>query len=151
MKKIKGPKELMELQGSHLGWSEWEVITQERVNEFAAATGDLQWIHIDVERAKASSPFGGTIAHGYLTLSLIPHFLEQVWRVSGFRHGVNYGSDRVRFPHPVRVGSRVRGGFEVSSATEVNGGFQVTLSVTVEIEDEPKPGCVAVVTYRYFV
>jgi acyl dehydratase len=134
--------EFVAAKGEHLGYSDWHQITQEQVNRFADATGDHQWIHVDVERAKAG-PFGGTIAHGYLTLSLIPMLGAGIYRVGGLKMGINYGSNKVRFPNPVRVGSRVRAGAELIEITEVAMGTQGVLRYTVEIENEPKPACVA--------
>ncbi|MGH9091489.1 MAG: MaoC family dehydratase [Acidimicrobiales bacterium] len=137
------------LVGTDLGYSEWLLVDQARVDLFAGATGDHQWIHVDPERAK-DGPFGGTIAHGYLTLSLAPTLLQQVWKVEGARLGVNYGCNKVRFPSPVPVGSEIRMGVAVAEAQEVDGGVQVVLDLTVEIRDKPKPACVAQVVYRYF-
>jgi acyl dehydratase len=128
--------------GTHLGWTDWVDITQERVNLFADATGDHQWIHIDVERATAESPFGGPIAHGYLTLALSNLFLPQLLQVPGASAGVNYGTGRVRFPAPVPVGSRIRGGAEVTAVEEIPGGLQTTITITIEVEDGTKPACV---------
>ncbi len=127
--------------GRHLGYSDWLEITQERIDLFAEATGDHQWIHVDPERAK-DGPFGTTIAHGYLTLSLSNLFLPQIVEVRGVSMGVNYGADKVRFPAPVPVGSRVRGGAELAAVTEIPGGVQTTMVVTVEIEGGTKPACV---------
>jgi acyl dehydratase len=138
---ITGPDDLRARLGQHLGYSEWLLIDQERVNTFADATGDHQWIHVDVERAK-NGPFGAPIAHGYLTMSLSNLFLPQIVEVQGFSAGVNYGVDKVRFPAPVKVGSRVRGGAELTAVTEVNGGLQTTMVITVEIEGGAKPACV---------
>ena len=120
-------------------------------NTFADATGDHQWIHIDVERAKAESPFGGPIAHGYLTLSLIPSLVPQIIEISGFRMGVNYGTEKVRFPSPVPVGARVRAGVTMESATPFNGGIAMNLAVTMEIEGGTKPAMVATVVYRRYL
>jgi acyl dehydratase len=128
--------------GTHLGWTDWVDITQERVNLFADATGDHQWIHVDVERATAESPFGGPIAHGYLTLALSNLFLPQLLQVPGASAGVNYGTGRVRFPAPVPVGSRIRGGAEVTAVEEIPGGLQTTITITIEVEDGTKPACV---------
>jgi acyl dehydratase len=128
--------------GTHLGWTDWVDITQERVNLFADATGDHQWIHIDVERATAESPFGGPIAHGYLTLALSNLFLPQLLQVPGASAGVNYGTGRVRFPAPVPVGSRIRGGAEVAAVEEIPGGLQTTITITIEVEGGTKPACV---------
>ncbi len=135
--------------GTHLGFSDWTVVTQERVNQFADATGDHQWIHVDVERAKAESPFGGPIAHGYLTLALSNELLPQIIEVRGISMGVNYGADKVRFPSPVPVGSRVRAGAELLEVTEVNGGIQTLVRITIEVEGAPKPACVIDSLSRY--
>jgi acyl dehydratase len=128
--------------GTHLGWTDWVEIDQARVDLFAEATGDHQWIHVDVERARAESPFGGPIAHGYLTLALSNLFLPQLIAVPAASAGVNYGTGRVRFPAPVPVGSRVRGGAEVASVEEVPGGLQTTITITIEVEGGTKPACV---------
>ena len=127
--------------GTHLGYSDWLAIDQDRINLFADATGDHQWIHVDVERAK-DGPFGAPIAHGYLTLSLSNLFLPQIVEVRGFNMGVNYGVDKVRFPSPVTVGSRVRGGGELIEVSDVKGGIQTLVRITVEIEGGTKPACV---------
>jgi acyl dehydratase len=137
--------------GEHLGHSEWLEITQEQVNLFADATGDHQWIHVDVERAKAQSPFGGPIAHGYLTLSLIPVAMPQIMQVTGIAMGVNYGANKVRFPSPVPVGAKLRMGATLVAVDDVAGGAQVTVEVTAEVEGAPKPSMVAEVIYRYYV
>lgn len=140
---VHGADGLRALAGQHVGYSEWLEITQERVDRFADATDDHQWIHVDAERA-AGGPFGGTIAHGFLTLSLIPAVLPQVLDVRGFSMGVNYGLDRVRFPAPVPVGARIRAGVTVEEVTDVaGGGVQSTLTVTFEREGGGKPVCVA--------
>lgn len=141
-KVVHGVDGLRALVGEELGYSDWLEVTQDRVNQFADATGDQQWIHVDTERA-AQGPFGGTIAHGFLTLSLIPTVLPQLLDVRGFSMGVNYGLDRVRFPAPVPVGSRVRASAVVEEVTEVSGGVQTTLTVTFEVEGGAKPACVA--------
>lgn len=144
------PRELLGAVGKQLGASEWLTIEQARVNQFADATGDHQWIHVDPERAK-SGPFGSTIAHGYLTLSLVNLFLPQLLEVRGVSMGVNYGCDKVRFPSPVKVGSRVRGAGEVVAAEEVKGGaVQVTVRVSVEIEGSERPACVVETISRFF-
>ena len=141
--------ELKALAGTHLGWSDWHGIDQEQVNLFADATGDHQWIHVDPERA-ATGPFGATIAHGYLTLSIIPSILHEVIRVQGFRFGVNYGCNKVRFPSPLKVGSKARLGAAVESVEAVgDNGAQAVLDITVETEGSDKPACVAQVVYRY--
>ncbi len=140
---------LSALVGQHLGYSSYQTITQERVNLFADATGDHQWIHVDPERAK-SGPFGGPIAHGYLTLSLLPIFVGEILQVGGVTMGVNYGANKVRFPAPVPVGSEVRAGASIASIEDVAGGVQVALDVTIEVRDAPKPSCVAQVVFRYY-
>jgi len=137
------------LAGQDLGASSWLDITQERVNTFADATGDHQWIHIDVERAK-SGPFGGPIAHGYLTLSLGPTLAPQIFGVSGISMGVNYGCGKVRFPSPVPVGSKLRLGVTLMSVEDVPGGAQVTQEFVFEVEGASKPSCVAEVIFRYY-
>jgi acyl dehydratase len=142
-------EELQQMVGQHLGYSDYVTVTQEQVNLFAEATGDHQWIHTDPERAK-SGPFGGPIAHGYLTLSLIPVLLGEVIRVGGVSMGVNYGANKVRFPSPVPVGSQVRAGASIASIEDVAGGVQVAMDVTVEVKDAPKPSCVAQVVFRYY-
>ena len=128
--------------GTHLGWTDWMEITQERVDRFADATGDHQWIHVDPERAGAESPYGGPIAHGFLTLSLSNLFLPQLIQVPGASAGINYGTGKVRFPSPVPVGSRVRGGAEITAVDEIAGGVQTTIAITVEVEGRDKPACV---------
>jgi len=134
--------DLRAASGAHLGWTDWVDITQERVNLFADATGDHQWIHVDVERATAESPFGGPIAHGYLTLALSNLFLPQLLQVPGASAGVNYGTGKVRFPAPVPVGSRIRGGAEITAVEEIPGGVQTTITITIEVEGGTKPACV---------
>ena len=147
---IKSVDELKGLIGKHLGFSDYLTITQEQVNIFADATGDHQWIHVDVERAKAG-PFGGPIAHGYLTLSLGPVFLPQIFGVEGVAMGVNYGTNKVRFPSPVPVGSKLRAGVKLLNVEDVTGGVQVTLETTFEVEGAKKPSCVAEVVFRYYL
>src|SRR5690349_10923456 len=142
MRVFAGVDELAAAKGEHLGWSDWHEVTQEQVNLFADATGDHQWIHVDVDRA-AEGPFGGTIAHGYLTLSLIPLLGSQVFSLDTPGAKLNYGVNKVRFPHPVRVGKRVRNTVSVNEVTDVPAGKQLTLGHTIEIEDEAKPACVA--------
>jgi acyl dehydratase len=146
---LNGLDEIRAAVGQHFGYSEWLTIGQERVNQFADATGDHQWIHVDVERATAG-PFGGPIAHGYLTLSLSNLFLPQIVEVTGVSMGVNYGTDKVRFPSPVPVGSRVRGGAELVEATEVTGGVQTLIRITIEVDGAPKPACVIDSLSRWF-
>lgn len=143
MTTVNGVAEVLALSGKDLGRSEWTEITQERVNQFAEATGDHQWIHVDPERAAKESPFGGAIAHGFLTLSLIPLVLPQVLTIEGFALGVNYGCDRVRFTSPVPVGSRIRARVVVDEATEVKGGVQLKITYTFEIDGSERPACVA--------
>jgi len=135
---LDGPDAVKAAVGTHLGYSDWLTIDQERVNLFADATGDHQWIHVDPERA-ADGPFGGPIAHGYLTLSLSNLFLPQIIETRGFSAGVNYGADKVRFISPVKVGDRIRGGAELVEVTDVNGGIQTLVRVTIEIEGGTKP------------
>lgn len=144
------PSELLNAVGQQLGYSEWIEISQERINQFADATGDHQWIHVDVERAK-QGPFGGPIAHGYLTLSMVSMMLPQIIEVHGIAMGVNYGTDKVRFPAPVPVGSKIRASGELVKAEEVKGGgIQATVRVTIEIEGGQKPVCVADTIARYY-
>jgi acyl dehydratase len=128
--------------GRELGTTDWLEITQERVDTFAEATGDHQWIHVDVERAQRESPFGGPIAHGYLTLSLSNLFLPQLVEVRGVSLGVNYGTGKVRFPAPVPVGSRVRGTARLAACDDIPDGVQTTITITVEVEGSDKPACV---------
>jgi acyl dehydratase len=142
--------ELPGLVGTDLGSSEWFEVTQESVNLFADATGDHQWIHVDVERAKAESPFGGPIAHGYLTVSLLAPLLSEVLVVTDTVMGVNYGLNKVRFPSPVPVGSKVRASATLADVKEFAGGLQLTMSVTVEREGGDKPVCIAEPIYRYY-
>jgi acyl dehydratase len=142
MRTFTGIDELEAAVGEHLGHSEWHTITQERIDTFADATGDHQWIHVDPERAKGG-PFGTTIAHGYLTLSLVPMLAAQVYRLEGVRMGINYGSNKVRFPAPVPVDSRVRAGVELADVSRTETGAQVTAKVVVEIDGADKPACVA--------
>jgi acyl dehydratase len=147
---VQGIEGLRELVGQHLGYSDYIEVTQDQVNLFAEATGDHQWIHVDVERAKAESPFGGPIAHGYLTLSMGPRLLPQVVTVNGISMAVNYGANKVRFPSPVPVGAKVRAGAELVDVTDVEGGVQVTMRVIFECEGAPKPACVAENVFRYY-
>lgn len=141
--------ELKAAVGEPLGHSDWLEIDQRRIDLFADATGDRQWIHVDPERA-AEGPFGTTIAHGYLTLSLLPLLVPQVLQVEGVRMGVNYGTNKVRFPSPVPVGSRLRATATLAEVTEAGGGVQVTTAVTVELEGGTKPVCVAESIARYY-
>ena len=140
--------------GTHLGYSDWTTVTQEQINTFAEATGDFQWIHVDVERANAESPFGGPIAHGYLTVSLTNLFLPQIVEVRGISAGVNRGTGKIRFPSPVPVGSRLRAGVELVAVDDVvrEGsvtGIDTTMIITVEREGGDKPVCVVEALSRY--
>jgi acyl dehydratase len=142
--------ELKRLVGSEVAVSDWMTLTQDRIREFAAATDDHQWIHVDEARAAAESPFRTTIAHGFLTLSLLPHLLAQAIDIRGARMGVNYGLNRVRFTGPVPAGARVRGRFVLAACEDIPQGVQLCWTVTVEREDEPKPVLVAEwLTRRY--
>ena len=134
--------------GTHLGYSDWLEITQERIDQFADATGDHQWIHVDPERAR-QGPFGTTIAHGYLTLSITNRWLGGMLRVPTATMGVNYGANKVRFPAPLPVGSRIRMGVEILAVDEVAGGAQVTTRNTVEVEGSGKPACVVEAISRF--
>ena len=146
---IDKPGDLMGQEGLKIGPSDWMDMTQERVNTFAEATGDHQWIHVDVERAK-KGPFCAPIAHGYLTLSLAAKLMPEIPEIKGMKMGINYGTDKVRFLNPVKVGSRVRGHGEFLEIKEVPGGYQSTLRVTIEIEGEEKPACVVDTISRYY-
>lgn len=137
------------LIGQEIAVSDWVTITQERINQFAEATGDHQWIHVDVERAK-SSPFKSTIAHGFLTLSLVPLFSQECVKMPSVKMGVNYGLNKVRFPNPVPAGARLRGRFTVKDVEDIPGGIQLTLLATIEIEGADKPACVAESVSRRF-
>ncbi|WP_243793923.1 MaoC family dehydratase [Saccharopolyspora gloriosae] len=134
--------EVREAVGSELGTSDWLTISQEQVDTFADATLDHQWIHVDTDRAE-KGPFGGTIAHGFLTLSLLSALNAQTYRFENVKMGINYGLNKVRFPNPVRVGSRVRSHTRLAEITEIDGGLQLTVESTVEIEGADKPACVA--------
>lgn len=146
---FKTPHDLEAAIGTKLGESDWLLIDQERINLFADATGDHQWIHVDPEKARQGS-FGTTIAHGYLTMSLVNMFLPQIVDVQGISMGVNYGADKLRFPAPVKVNSRVRGVGELVSVEQVKGGVQAVIRVTVEIEGEDRPACVVDTISRYY-
>ena len=146
---IKDHADLKAHVGQHLGYSEYVTITQEQVQKFADATGDHQWIHLDAEKAK-TGPFGRTIAHGYLTLSLTPIFIGQIWHIEGVKMGVNYGANKVRFMSPVPVCSRLRAGAKLNSVDDISGGAQVVLEVTFECEGATKPSCVAEVIFRHY-
>jgi acyl dehydratase len=142
MRVFNGIDELKQAVGEHLGHSDWHTVTQEKVDLFADATGDHQWIHVDPERAKAG-PFGGTIAHGYMTLSLLPMLNQQIYRIDGLTMGINYGTNKVRFPSPVPVGSRVRAGTEILEVNPNAQGAQAVVRTTIEVEGGEKPACVA--------
>ncbi|MCA0448242.1 MAG: MaoC family dehydratase [Proteobacteria bacterium] len=136
--------------GCDLGHSDWLAIDQNRIDTFARATGDFQWIHVDPARA-AQGPFGGTVAHGYLTFSLINMFLPELFRADGMKMGINYGADRLRFPAPVPVGSRIRAAGLLVAAEPIGAdAVQTTVRMTIEIEASPKPGCVADILGRYY-
>ncbi len=143
---IEGAKALV---GEHLGYSDYMEISQERVNLFAQATGDFQWIHVDIEKAK-TGPFGGPIAHGYLTLSLGPALYPTIVQFTGFSMGINYGANKIRFPAPVMVGSSVRLGVKLLSVDDITGGIQNVLEFTFECEGASKPSCVAEIIFRSY-
>ncbi|MCH8614295.1 MaoC family dehydratase [Arsenicicoccus dermatophilus] len=147
MKTFNGVQEIVAATGEHLGWSGWHQVTQEQVDQFAEATGDHQWIHVDPERAARETPFGGTIAHGYFTLSRIPGMLEEVYEVTGVTMGMNYGANKIRFLTPVRVGKAIRVGIELTDTVETKAGLQMILTMTVEVEGAQRPACIAEVVY----
>ena len=149
LKIIENPSDLLGQEGLKIGPSDWMEISQKRINTFAEATGDHQWIHIDEERAK-TGPFGSTIAHGYLTLSLAAKLMPEILQIKNMSMGINYGTEKVRFLNPVKSGARVRGHGEFIEIKEVPGGYQSTLRVTIEIEDEEKPACVVDTISRYY-
>ena len=148
---LEGVDGVLAAVGQHLGESEWMTITQERVDLFADATDDHQWIHVEPERAERESPFGGPIAHGYLTLSLVTPLVGQIIDATGFRMGVNYGAEKIRFPSPVPVGGRVRASATLDEATPFEGGIQMNLKVTVEVEGQAKPAMVGSILFRRYV
>lgn len=135
--------ELRNRVGQEVAASDWFVVNQSRINQFAEATDDRQWIHIDAQRAHQQSPYGVTVAHGFLTLALLSHFLEQAIRIEAITMGVNYGFNRVRFPAPVTVDARIRARFSVQAFEDIAGGCQITWGVVVEVEGADKPCCVA--------
>ncbi len=147
---IEGIQGLRALVGQEIGVSAWREIDQDLINRFADATGDHQWIHIDVERAQRESPFGTTIAHGYLVLSLVPAFNEEIFTVSGLKLAVNYGLNKVRFVSPVPAGSRLRMRARLAELSEVAGGEQAMLALTIEREGEEKPACVVEQLIRFY-
>lgn len=144
------PRDMIGAEGTALGPTDWLLIDQDRVNGFADVTGDHQWIHVDPERAK-NGPFGGTIAHGYLTMSLVNFFLPDLIEVRGFIHAVNVGADRLRFLAPTKVGARIRGLGEIVTVEEIKGAIQSVVRVSVEIEGGGKPACVVDTISRYFM
>jgi acyl dehydratase len=148
VKTFSGLDEFVAAQGSQLGPTEWMEITQERVNLFADATEDHQWIHVDPERA-ANGPFGGAIAHGLLTLSLLPHFMHQLYTVQNIAMAINYGYNKVRFITPVKVGAKVRARAEISKVDQLEGAVQATMTTTVEIDGSDKPAAVAESIVRF--
>ena len=148
MRIFNGISQLTAAAGQELGTSDWVTVDQERINTFADATGDHQWIHVDTEKA-AAGPFGGTIAHGMLTLSLLPSFMYQLYRVDGVTMAINYGLNKVRFPAPVPAGSRVRATSRITSVAQLEGAVQAELSTTIEVEGGAKPACVAESIVRY--
>ncbi len=148
MKKFSGLDEFVAAQGAELGPTDWLEVTQDRVNLFADATDDHQWIHIDPERA-ANGPFGGTIAHGLLTLSLLPHFTHQLYTVDNVAMAINYGYNKVRFITPVRVGAKIRARAQIANVDQLDGAVQATVTVTVEIDGSDKPAAVAESIVRF--
>ena len=148
MKRFSGLEEFVAAQGSQLGPTDWLEVTQERVNLFADATDDHQWIHVDPERA-AGGPFGGTIAHGLLTLSLLPHFTSQMYTVGNIAMAINYGYNKVRFITPVKVGAKIRARAEIAKIDQLDGAVQATLTTTVEIDGSDKPAAVAESIVRF--
>lgn len=147
MRVFSNAEDVRAAEGEKLGSSEWTTITQEQIDQFADATHDHQWIHVDAERA-AQGPFGTTIAHGFLTLSLVSALNSQTYRFENLRMGINYGTNKVRFPNPVPVGSRVRSHTELTGVADTGDGLQLTVSTTIEIEGAEKPACVAEVLTR---
>ena len=151
MLKLETPKDLLEHVGQELGPSEWLTVTQEMIDKFAEATGDHQWIHVDVERARKEMPGGKTIAHGYLTLSLVPRLAATLTRVKKRSRGVNYGSNKVRFINPVPAGARIRLRQRIKNVEDITGGVRVTSEMTVEIEGQDKPALVAELIGQQYV
>lgn len=146
---IHGAEELKANIGQHLGWSQWHEITQDQIDAFAKVTGDNQWIHVDPQMAK-NGPFGTTIAHGYLTLSLVPVLLAEVMKVEGVQMGVNYGANRIRFPSPVPSGSKIRLGATITEVSDIARGIQILVEVIVEVMGSSKPSLVAQLVFRYY-
>lgn len=148
---IEGIEQLRSLTGQEVATSDWLEVSQQRINDFADATEDHQWIHVDVDRARSDSPFHSTIAHGFLTLSLLPHLAARAFKVQGdFKMGINYGLNRLRFVSPVPAGSRVRARFTLQSVEDVAGGIQLVWSVTCETEGGAKPALIAEWLVRYY-
>ena len=148
---IRSLEELKQWVGKEVATSAWLTIDQDRIDRFADATGDHQWIHVDPIRAKAESPFGATIAHGYLTLSLLPHMMMETLDVQGGRMSINYGLNRVRFSAPVRSGDRIRARFTLAELEDIPGGIQVTWHALIAIDGQHKPACVAEMIARRYV
>ena len=146
---ITGVEDLKSKIGQHLGWSNWHQVTQEQIDQFAQATGDHQWIHVNEELAK-KGPFGTTIAHGYLTLSLVPTLLPQIMTVEGVGMSINYGANKIRFPSPVRSGSKVRLGVTIVEIQDIQNGVQALVDVTIEESNATKPSLAAQLVYRYY-
>lgn len=151
MRIIEKPADLQALVGQEVAVSDWMRIDQARINAFAAATEDQQWIHVDVERATRESPYRAPIAHGYLTLSLLPHLFRTAVRIDGMRMSVNYGVNRVRFPAPVKAGSNIRAHFKLAAVTAVNGGLQLEWQVEFDCEGSAKPVCIATTLMRCYL
>lgn len=141
---------LSDLAGQEIGVSSWHHVTQDEINAFADATHDHQWIHVDVERAKNESPFGGPIAHGYYTLSIVPYLIDQIWAITGAASALNYGLNKLRFPAPVLIGSRLRLHMKLNAVDNIAGGIQVSVTLTMEIESGGKPAMVAEGLYRFY-
>lgn len=149
---LKNINDLKNYEGKVLGYSDYSLVTQEEINMFAEATGDHQWIHVDVEKAKEKSPYGGTIAHGYYTISLAPVLLSKIFNLEEKKMGINYGIDKLRFPAPVPVGKRLRMKAELKELKEIKkNAYQANFKLTFEVENQEKPACVAEVIYRYYV
>lgn len=149
-REVETPQDMIKLVGQEIGVSDWVEVNQDRINQFADATGDHQWIHVDVEKAK-QGPFGGPIAHGYLTASLANYFLPQLMEVQGTSMGVNYGCDKIRFPSPVKVGSRIRGAGQLTAVERTkDGGIQAKVTITIEIEGSDRPACIIETISRFY-
>ncbi|WP_027000897.1 MaoC family dehydratase [Eisenibacter elegans] len=151
MKIINGIAELKALEGSEIGTSDWHTISQDQINAFADATGDHQWIHIDIEKAKTFSPFGTTIAHGFLTMSLAPMFMDQIFKVEGVKMGINYGLNKLRFTSPVPAGGQLRVKAVLAKLSPFEGGQQAEMHLTYELKGQDKPACIAEFLMRFYV